>query len=241
VSEKWFYAETIPPVGETVALDPQEARHATRARHLQAGAEATVCDGAGTTARIVLADVNRRSATGIVQERTAHPPPAHRVHLASALPKGDRLATLLSMATQLGMTDFTPLLARRSVVLPSPETPERWSRILREACKQSRRAWQPTIHPPATPLESLKNASVQSVSLLMDAAGKPARVLLNHPPGDRLLLVGPEGGFDAEESATLVAAGAQPMALTTATLRIETAAAAALAILELSPPGQAED
>ena len=241
MSEKWFYAETIPAVGETVALDPAEARHATRARHLQAGAEATVCDGAGTTARIVLADVNRRSATGIVQERTAHPPPAHRVHLASALPKGDRLATLLSMATQLGMTDFTPLLARRSVVLPSPETPERWSRVLREACKQSRRPWQPTIHPPATPLESLKNASVQSLALLMDAAGKPARVLLNQPPGDRLLLVGPEGGFDAEESATLVAAGAQPMALTTATLRIETAAAAALAILELSPPGQAED
>ena len=235
MSEKWFYAETIPPVGETVALDPQEARHATRARHLQAGAEATVCDGAGTTARIVLADVNRRSATGIVQERTVHPPPAHRVHLASALPKGDRLATLLSMATQLGMTDFTPLLARRSVVLPSPETPERWSRVLREACKQSRRPWQPTIHPPATPLESLKNASAQSLALLMDAGGEPARMLIKQPRGDRLVLVGPEGGFDADERTELIAAGARRIALTPATLRIETAAAAALAVLELSP------
>jgi 16S rRNA (uracil1498-N3)-methyltransferase len=73
----------------------------------------------------------------------------------------------------------------------------------------------------------------------MDAGGEPARVLLNQPPGDRLLLVGPEGGFDADEYATLVAAGARPMALTTATLRIETAAAAALAVLELSPPTQA--
>jgi len=238
VSEKWFYAETIPAVGETVTLDPAEARHATRARHLQAGAEATVCNGAGTTARIVLADVNRRSATGIVQERTAHPPPAHRVHLASALPKGDRLATLLSMATQLGMTDFTPLLARRSVVLAGAETPERWSRVLREACKQSRRPWQPVIHPPATPLASLEASPPGTLALLMDASGEPAHALLTPPPGHRLILIGPEGGFSSDECAELVAAGAQRMALTTATLRIETAAAAALAILELAPLGE---
>ena len=237
MSEKWFYAETIPAVGEPVSLDPQETRHATRARHLRVGAQATACDGAGTTARVTLAEVNRRSATGIVQERTAHPPRAHRVHLACALPKGDRLGTLLSMATQLGMTDFTPLAARRSVALPSAEPPERWSRILREACKQSRRPWQPVIHAPATPLASLEAAAAGTLPLLMDSAGESARPLLTQAPGHRLILIGPEGGFDPEESAELIAAGAQPISLTTATLRIEAAAAAALAILELAPPG----
>jgi 16S rRNA (uracil1498-N3)-methyltransferase len=135
VSERWFHAVSIPGEGEPVELDPAEGRHATRSRQLENGEEIALSDGAGTAARAILSEGERRRASAVVVERILHPAPPRRLHLASALPKGDRLSTLLSMETQLGMTDFTPLAARRSVVQPSAETPGRWQRIAREACK----------------------------------------------------------------------------------------------------------
>ena len=219
MAEKWFYAETIPSEGEAVVLDAEETRHATRSRHLETGSEATLFDGRGTTARVRLADVSRRSATALVLDRQEHPAPAPRLHLAAALPKGDRLATLLSMATQLGVTDFTPLSAERSVVRPGAETPDRWLRIVREAGKQSRRPWQPDFHPPKTR------------TLLMDAGGESEWSEPDREASDLLLLVGPEGGFSEDEIQQVKAAGARPVALSKGTLRIETAAVAAIAIL----------
>ena len=234
MAEHWFHTPAIPHEGELVELDAQESSHATRSRHLEPGKEIVLSDGAGTTARALLKDARRRGASALVVERTLHPTPARRIHLACALPKGDRLSTLLSMATQLGMTDFTPLVARRSVVQPGAETPERWQRVVREACKQSRRPWQPVIHSPASPAESAESAGASARVLLMDRAGEPITNLLGPSPGDCLVLVGPEGGFDDEEIAELSEAGARPCALARGILRIETAAAAALAALALS-------
>ncbi len=231
MAEKWFYAETIPSEGEAVVLDAEETRHATRSRHLETGSEATLFDGRGTTARVRLADVSRRSATALVLDRQEHPAPAPRLHLAAALPKGDRLATLLSMATQLGVTDFTPLSAERSVVRPGAETPDRWLRIVREAGKQSRRPWQPDFHPPKTPVEAAEGAPPKTRTLLMDAGGESEWSEPDREASDLLLLVGPEGGFSEDEIQQVKTAGARPVALSKGTLRIETAAVAAIAIL----------
>jgi 16S rRNA (uracil1498-N3)-methyltransferase len=231
VAEKWFYAEAIPEPGEIVVLDAEETRHATRSRHLETGSEATLFDGQGRTARIRLAEVSRRSATAVVLEAQEHPAPRRRIHLACALPKGDRISTLLSMATQLGMTDFTPLAAQRSVVRPGPEAPERWLRIVREAGKQSRRPWQPAFHPPQSPQEAAESAAPETRVWLMDAEGEKPEAEHAQEAGDLLLLVGPEGGFAPEELGQIKAAGARGLTLSSGILRIETAAVAALARL----------
>ncbi|MDE0886372.1 MAG: RsmE family RNA methyltransferase [Myxococcota bacterium] len=231
MAEKWFYAQSIPEPGEVVVLDAEETRHATRSRHLEIGSEATLFDGRGRTARVRLAEVSRRSATALVLETQQHPVPKPRLHLACALPKGDRVSTLLSMATQLGMTDFTPLTAHRSVVRPATETPERWLRIVREAGKQSRRPWQPVFHPPRAPEEAVEGAAPETRVWLMDAEGEKPEAERAQQAADLLLLVGPEGGFTSEETRQMKAAGARALTLSSGILRIETAAVAALARL----------
>jgi 16S rRNA (uracil1498-N3)-methyltransferase len=67
----------------------------------------------------------------------------------------------------------------------------------------------------------------------MDRDGEPMAGLLAESHGDRLVLVGPEGGFDDSEISGLEGAGARRFALARGILRIETAAAAALAALAL--------
>lgn len=162
------------------------------------------------------------------------PAPRPAVHLACALPKGDRQGVLLDMATQLGVTRFTPLVCARGVVKPNPNTLDRLRRICLEACKQSRRFYLPEIGEPLTPRELVR-------------ASAPGSLRIAHPSADAVplsaatglntltLLIGPEGGFTDEEVQEAITAGARPFGLGTGILRIETAAIAALALTTLGP------
>ena len=228
MSEPLFFCPSLPSPGAVFELAPEEARHATGARRLAIGDELFLFDGKGKRARARIRDVPRRGAPRLeLLTSETVPPPARRVWLASALPKGDRQAVLLDMATQLGMTDFVPLACERSVAAASAGAIARWQRILLEACKQSRRFYLPRLHPALTPAQLPRHAA--------------ARLFVAHPGGDTLTLaadasdvaaaIGPEGGFTEAEVAALVAGGAGKIGLGDGILRIETAGIAALALL----------
>lgn len=231
----WIHVEQLPEPGETVSLEADEARHVGRAHRLTTGAEIVLTDGRGTTARAELVEGGRREARARVLELTRHAPETPIIHLASALPKGDRLATLLSMTTQLGLASFTPLVCARSVVTPSDETPARWERILRESAKQSHRAHLPRIEAPRTPHTLIGPGDGPTVWLMDPDAGSGPSGAGSHPDG-HLVVVGPEGGFTDEESRTLRRAGARPARLGGGILRVETACVAAVAVLRAASP-----
>ncbi|MHC4989464.1 MAG: RsmE family RNA methyltransferase [Planctomycetota bacterium] len=243
MSVPWFHLPELPEVGAVATLDRREAQHATAARRLAAGSRVEVFDGRGTVAeaRIIASDETRRGAVALeITSRRVVPPPAPLVHLACALPKGDRQSTLLSMATQLGIASFTPLECERSVARPGPSFDERAMRICLEACKQSRRAHAPDIAPAATPLRAAEAAAARGDAVLAahpDAT--PLREALTPVGTCRGLtaIVGPEGGLTDVELDGLRAAGVTMLALGEAILRIETAAVALLAVLVLSPRG----
>lgn len=229
----WFHLERIPATGSSVEFEAAEARHAGRSTRLRPGDRAVVSDGRGLTAEVVLEKTERNRATARVQALIPVAPRRPSLHLASALPKGDRLATLLSMATQLGMTSFTPLICHRSVVQPPESPPARWQRIVREAAKQSRQAWLPTFAPPTTPAKLAAAIDFPEILIRMDPDGEPAHKWLQNERHRALdsvrLMIGPEGGFTPEETNALDDRGARAIALATGILRVETAAVASLA------------
>jgi 16S rRNA (uracil1498-N3)-methyltransferase len=239
VSDPLFFAEFLPPAGERLVLGGDEARHAAASRRLRVGDTLSLFDGRGACACAALEHIERRGQTLELRvlDRTDMPPPQPQVHLACALPKGDRQSVLLDMATQLGMSRFTPLECERSVVTAGANSAARWLRICLEACKQSRRLHLPAIDASATP-RHVAGAAV--------AAGQT--VLVAHPSGRDLhealsarnaagitLLVGPEGGFSEREIAEIAASGATPVTLGSAILRIEAAAVAMLAATRFCP------
>lgn len=228
MSEPIFYCASLPVVGAIAELAPEEARHATSVRRLAVGDELWLFDGQGARGRARICALPRRGAPQL--ELLTHesvPPPSRRVWLASALPKGDRQAVLLDMATQLGMTDFVPLACVRSVAAPSEGASARWRRIVLEACKQSRRFYLPQLHAPQTPAQATQ--ILPSSSFFAHPGGEvPAPPLAR---GDVGVVIGPEGGFTDAEVAALVAGGARKIGLGDGILRIETAGIAALALL----------
>lgn len=231
-----FYCPDLPDVvGSRAVLAGDEAGHALGARRLQVHDDIGLFDGRGTAARAVVTAVDRRRKTleARLTERRRMPAPRPAVHLACALPKGDRQSVLLDMATQLGMVRFTPLLCARNVVKPGANSLERFRRICLEACKQSRRFYLPDIETPATPRE-LARASAPGNLWIAHPTADAVPLPVTTSPNTLTLLIGPEGGFTDEEVQDAIAAGARPFSLGTAILRIETAAVAALTLTTLT-------
>ena len=235
----WFHVLRMPETGEVVLLDRQEAKHALGPRRLGPGDELVVFDGRGhrSVGRIIGRD-ERGDIEVVIDSIETEPPESPTIELAASLPKGDRLSTMLDMATQLGVTAFRPLKCDFSVVSVErkrQDPSERWSRILLEACKQSRRATIPELRPESTPAEVIE-----------DAPARQAMVVVGDPEGtgdlgpiraaaDVVILVGPEGGFSPPEQAMLQDAAdaghVHRVAIGRGVLRVESAATALIAAI----------
>lgn len=228
----FFYCPDLAELGTTLTLSPEEARHAA-AQRLRVGDAITLFDGTGRGARAHIASFGGRGrdVAVTVDERFDAPPAPIPLMLYSALPKGERQATLLDMATQLGMTHFTPLVCERSIVQPGDGWQTRAQRICVEACKQSRRWHMPTLEAPMPVTAALARAHETT-----------KRIWFAHPEGGAkasaadiaatgvAMFVGPEGGFTESEAAQADRVGALRVDLGPRLLRIETAAVALLAI-----------
>ena len=96
-SQAWFFLEQTVSTGSIVTFPEEEARHAAGARRLEQGSSLTLFNGDGLVSDasvISLSNRGRRVELEITSTKTAEPP-AFEVHLASALPKGDRLSNML--------------------------------------------------------------------------------------------------------------------------------------------------
>jgi 16S rRNA (uracil1498-N3)-methyltransferase len=236
ISESMFYCPGLSPGADAATVDGEEARHILTSRRLTVGDAIWIFDGRGTVARATIVAKEGRTPTlrVDVHEREFIPLARPHIELACALPKGDRQAVLLDMATQLGMTGFRPLLCERSVARPSPQATRRWQRICIEACKQSRRPHIPVIHAALTPAQAVALAGSDFAVWAADQKGTPlpARPL---PETEQLLImVGPEGGFTDAEMTSIAESEAQLISLGTGVLRVETAAIALLSHVMLA-------
>lgn len=232
IPEPLFYHPQLDVEGDAL-LTGAEARHAA-AQRLRPGDAAAVFDGHGRVARGRVASIARDTVRIDVAQRLELDPPRPEVHLYSAVPKGDRQAVLLDMATQLGVNRFVPLAWARSVVEPGARAHERWRRICVEACKQSRRVHVPEIGPVTALEQALAQARTSSARLLFAHPAADARpvLALDHPCAARYaLFVGPEGGATDAEVEQLRAAGTTVVSLGDSILRVETAAVALLALV----------
>ena len=245
MTEPWFYQPHLPEAGASLTLSGREARHALGARRLQTGDHLTLFDGRGGVAHALVASAEGRQREVLLEVQSTESRPLIRpqLHLACALPKGDRQSTLLSMAAQLGLASFTPLRCERAVVKPAASFAVRAERWLIEACKQCRSAHLPTLHGPAGLSAWLERWA--------DATGSK-RLLVAHPGGAGLgralgkvlgprhawpehvaVMIGPEGGFTEAEVAEAEGAEAHRITLGETILRIETAAVAVLGAVRL--------
>ncbi len=240
MSTAWAYCPDLPrSAPSTARLGADESKHASGSRRLRTGDAITLFDGLGAVADgVVGAAADSGELDIAIRSVRVAARGTPEVDLATALPKGDRFATLLEAAGPLGVRRLTPLTCERSVVSWSDSMTARAQRVLVASCKQSRQPWLPTIAPRATIAEAIRRVHAPSTT-----------VLLAHPEGEPissvahalrsgtvplnaqsvLLVVGPEGGLTHSEVSAVLSGGGVPVSLGSAILRVELAVACALA------------
>jgi len=236
MSSPRFFLDQPLALGARFSLPPGPARHAAKALRLTVNDTVTLFNGQGGehTARIerIQKDevaVSITDFTGIERESRL------RMMLAQGISSGERMDYTLQKAVELGVVAIQPIAAKRSVVKLSGERAERrvahWKGVVASACEQCGRNQVPAVAAPLTLAGWLGQHTAGRLLFLSPLANtRPAN--LPPPTGLDCLVVGPEGGFEADEIAALVAAGAIPVCLGPRVLRTETAALAALAAMQ---------
>jgi 16S rRNA (uracil1498-N3)-methyltransferase len=233
VSNRFFFDGPLGP-GD-VDIEGPEAHHIAAVRRFPPGQGITLFNGDGREYPAIITAVRKKRVslhiTGVENPQREL---GFKLHIASALPKGDRGDFLIEKLTELGATDFTPLITERTVVKPGEDKPDKLRRAVIEASKQSGRNVLMRIHPPAKWVEWCPLQAGRR--LLAHSSGNGRSYVPHHE--DVIVAIGPEGGFTESEVELAGKGGWEVISLGRRTLRVETAAVAIAAWIGIQTEAQ---
>ena len=229
-----------------VTLTGDDAHHISRSLRMAAGERITVCDMQKFEYECELTDfLPDRVLARVLSTVKCDTEPPYHVHIYQALPKGDKLDSVIQKAVECGAAELTTFESERCVVRAKAEAEEkkveRRRRIALEAAKQSGRGIIPEVHPTVRFSEVIEAAAQADIPLFCyEGDGtRPLPQVLKHLRGElgegRIptvsAVIGSEGGFSQAEAEAARAAGLFPVGLGKRILRTETAASFVLACL----------
>ena len=190
---------------------------------------------------IRVTQLDRHHLVGQVLEE--HDGPMRRspaVMVGQAMLKNDRMDWVIQKATELGAASFVPLIGRHVIIRPKAgrvsTQQQRWQRIALEAAQQAERWEIPTVAAPCEATEFFAKQPPADVNLILRERGPGQNLasipLPSGPESTIVITTGPEGGWAREELAIALEHRFTPVTLGTRILRAETAALAALSILQ---------
>jgi 16S rRNA (uracil1498-N3)-methyltransferase len=226
-------AELEPGSGAT--LEGQRAHYLGRVLRVAPGQRVVLFNGDG---RDYVCEVSRTGKNSLELDVVSRLPAKAEsplgITVVQAVSRGERMDQTLQKCTELGAAGFQPVWSERVEVKLKGEKLEKrrqhWQSVVVSACEQSGRAVVPEVRPART-LDDYLSLDLDAVRLVL-APGAEGRLSGLEPAAAIDLIVGPEGGFSDAELSLMAAAGARPVSLGPRILRTETAAPAAVAILQ---------
>lgn len=228
-----FFIEQDNIKEATARITGEDAAHISRVLRLKKGDLITLCDGANTDylARIEAADKNA-VLCALLERQPCKTEPKTHITLYQALPKAGKMETIIQKCVELGVADIVLVYAARCIGKPehSEQKRLRYQRIAYEAAKQSRRGIVPRVHDVMRLLDIKAGHGLLLLAYEEEHIHTLKQALHGVAVRDVALVVGPEGGFTAEEAAALTCRGAKSVSLGPRILRTETAGMAMLAM-----------
>ena len=216
-----------------VHLDPTQSRHLRSVLRIESGEQVELFDSAGRTAIATVASADPTGVSLTVVAVRDPAPPALRLIIAAAPPKGPRADWMVEKLSELGVAQYFPLQTARTVVHPETGKLQRWQRLATESAKQCKRPDVMHVAQPVALSNLYHSPAAGKWCLSTDPSSQPAMEAIDTLPahGDLLVLIGPEGGWTDDELAQLQIFGFASVHLTRTILRIETAAIALASIV----------
>jgi 16S rRNA (uracil1498-N3)-methyltransferase len=216
---------------EQILLDAQQLHYLLRVLRLGKGDRFLALDG---VENIWLAEIIDRNTAQIIQavEITTELPIA--LSLITALPKGSGYEQIIRCCTELGVSNFMPVISDRTLLKPNPHKVQRWRKIATEAAEQSERQIVPQILEPQKYISAMEQAQSTQAKYICVARGDLPTLchsLQQQIPSEIAIATGCEGGWTETEISKAIAVGFQPVSLGKRILRAITAPIVASSIV----------
>ena len=244
-----FFVTSSQIVNGVATITGDDAHHLSRALRAAVGDTVTLCDSARCEYLCELTEFLPDCVRARVLEvRATMTDPPCPITLYQALPKGDKLDTVIQKAVECGVSAIYPFESERCVVRAKQDSEarknERRTRIAHEAAKQCGRGSLPTVGNTLGFSEMISKAAKADITLFCyegEGTRPIGELLAAAAPraGQSIaLIIGSEGGFSLREADAARAAGFLMTGLGPRILRTETAPIFALSciscLLELS-------
>ncbi|WP_263081622.1 16S rRNA (uracil(1498)-N(3))-methyltransferase [Endozoicomonas sp. Mp262] len=220
--------------GTTVELIDTAANHVGRVLRMKAGEPLILFNGEGGSFQGQVASVSKKQVSVLLESRRDSDSESPlRIELGQSLSRGERMDYAIQKATEMGITDITPILSERCEVRLNAERQEKrikhWQQVAISACEQCGRNRVPVIHPPVTVAQWLDSRTTDLNFVLHHRTDKKLEGYSK--PDSVSLLIGPEGGLTADEIGMAESHGFKALAMGPRVLRTETAPVAAAALM----------
>ncbi len=223
-----FYSAQIDP--EYHVLSQEESKHC-RVLRIKTGDFIYLTDGKGTMCKTIVTDnTTGIYHTKIVEQHHEFNKMPYYLHIAIAPTKNnDRFEWFMEKATELGVSEITPLICEHSEKTHLKY--ERLQKVLIAAVKQSFTAYLPKLNRSVT-FSDLVKADTADQKFIAYCGEHSNHLLTACIPGKKVtILIGPEGDFSEEEILLSKNAGFIPITLGKSRLRTETAGVFACSVV----------
>lgn len=236
-----FFVEQ-PQIGEeTITITGEDVNHIKNVLRMKVGETILVSDGEDREYICKISDFSNDEVQAKIQDingETRELPT--EVTLFQALPKGDKMETIIQKMVELGACEIAPVSTKRCIVKLDAKKAEskvrRWNAIAESAAKQSKRGIIPKVLMPVSFAQALDRARNMDMVLIpyeeAENMSVTREVFSEIKPGMKIgIFIGPEGGFAKSEVEEAKKIGARAITLGRRILRTETAGMATMSVL----------
>ncbi len=230
--DRFYLDDPLEPSTQT-ELTGQELHHLSHVTRARAGGEIELINGKGSLAIAEILEIKKNAALLNIRSRLSEEPVPFCTVIAQAIPRQNRLDTIVEKSTELGMDELWLFPGKLSEKKELKENQLlRLRKIAISAMKQSGRLYLPAIKliPP------IRQWSPQSLPLYfgdIDADAEPFLKVWEVSPDEKglIFVIGPESGLHEDEIRQLKELQAIGVKLHQHILRTDTAPLTALSLI----------
>ena len=229
------------PVNDSFVITGDDMHHLVRVVRLKRGEVIRVSSADGLNYLCEVSDITSDELIAKVKEEVPSTELSNKIYLFQALPKGDKMETIIEKCVELGVHEIIPVQMKNCIVKLDDKKKKskltRYQTVAETAAKQSKRSIIPKVADFMSFKEAFEYAKSLDILLLPYESKNGMKdtfdVLDSIKEGMSIgVFIGPEGGFDSSEI-ELVRESCRIISLGRRILRTETAAICTLSMLML--------
>lgn len=230
----WFFTEAF--AGDYYTITGEDARHIEKSLRMKTGESITLVDSDHIQHNGVIDDITSGNITvKILESFECIQEPSVKVTLYQALPKGDKMDTIVQKAVELGVTEIVPVISARCISRPDEKSMNkkiaRWQKIALQASQQSRRGLIPVVREAVSFKQAVNSLDSNDCNIIFYECGGDKVSNIIKPDKPVNMFIGSEGGFEEQEVQSVIEKGGCAATLGKRVLRAETAPLTALSVI----------